>query len=154
MSVASAMRIDASSRTGRLLASAVLIGVVAAFSVFIILNPLGARQDSLPKHEVLEVKVSPDATQSHLLIEVTNTGQLPATVMQVDFDNSIVPASTIVPSGGFNVTAQIGFALSSGAKGTLSVASSDIGPLGPEETYTVTVWTAAGNNYSASITWP
>ena len=100
------------------------------------------------------MNLSPDATQSHLLVRVANVGQLPATVTQVDYDTTIVPPSKIEPSGGFTGTAQTGFALPAGVNGTLSVAVSDIAPLGPEETYVVTVWTAAGNNYSATITWP
>jgi hypothetical protein len=153
MSVATAMRIDAASGKGRLLASAALIAIVAASSL-VILSTLAGGSEPVPKHEVLAVSLSPDDTQSSLLIRVSNIGELNATVTQVEFDYSIIPASKLTPSGGFNGTPQAGFALPSGTNGTLSVAAGDIGPLGPEETYVVTVWTAAGNNYSASITWP
>jgi len=88
-----------------------------------------------------------------LVISVGNMGASQITITQVVFNNSPVASSNIVPGGPFTTSGN-SFNLASGATGTLTITTTNLGDPKSGTTYPITIVTAAGNSDPSSITWP
>lgn len=139
---------------------AAVLALVTVGAFFLVLSLIGLYNGGglstgwpIPHMEKLVVSASTDASNSTLIITISNVGVDSTTVTQVLFNNASVALSSITPDGNFTKTSADAFLLASGDTGELLIGRSFLN-VNSGQSYDILVMTAVGNEYPTVITWP
>jgi flagellin-like protein len=138
------------------IATVILIAVAVALGIAVAVWA-GALTGGLQKQEKLIINSY--VTGTTLVITITNQSPGQITITQVLFNQAPIKQANWVPDGAKIVATATAATEASGLSGTLSpTAASITADTGTTPTsgvtYPITVVTAAGNSYPATITWP